>query len=236
MKTDSPFYTHALEVLKQSELFGQLNESILKEMLASFQRETWKKRSIVMEPEQTVLKFYVIMSGRVKVTRSNPVTGREFTLSLLGPGDGFDVVSLLDSRQHSVSFETLDDFEALCAPINTVHYWIEDHPEFNRAFFPYLGKQVRKYSNLACDLALQNTGIRLAKLFLQNTDIVNPHQRLHLISDLSNEEIANMIGSVRVVVNRYMQNFKKDNIITAQRGRLAVKDLHALAELSGING
>ncbi|GBE03960.1 MAG TPA: cyclic nucleotide-binding domain-containing protein [Nitrospirae bacterium] len=77
-----------------------------------------------MEPEQTIKQFFVIISGRVKVERVNSDTGREFTLFMMGPGDGFDVLPLLDGRKHNVSFMAVDDLEALSAPFDRIHDWI----------------------------------------------------------------------------------------------------------------
>ncbi|MEC4675528.1 MAG: Crp/Fnr family transcriptional regulator [Nitrospirota bacterium] len=230
MKPDSPFYENTLKTLKQSELFGGLDEAVVQDMLLMFRRQTWLRKSIVMEPEETIREFFVIISGRVKVTRINPDTGKEFILFLMGPGDGFDVIPLLNGKAHNVSFVAMDDLEALTTPFKTIHDWIERHPEFNRAFLPYLGKQIRQISNLAFDLALHDTGTRLIKLFLQHTVQSNPRPRLNLINDLSNEELASMIGSVRVVVSRYLQKLKKEGIIIARRGNLEIKDLHALVE------
>ncbi|MEC4684920.1 MAG: Crp/Fnr family transcriptional regulator [Nitrospirota bacterium] len=230
MKPDSPFYDHTLKELRQSELFGRLDQAVVQEMLLSFQRETWPKKSTVMHPEQTIRRFYVIISGRVKMTRVNPDTGKEFTIFLLGSGDGFDVVSLLDGKKHNVSVIAMDDIEVLTAPFDTIHSWIEGHPAFNREFLPYIGKLIRQLTNLASDLALHDTGTRLVKLFLQHTVPGNPHPRLRLIHDLSNEDLASMIGSVRAVVNRYLQKLREEGTIIARRGSLEIKDLHALVE------
>ena len=230
MKPDSPFYDHTLTALSQSELFGRLDEAVIQEMLLSFQRETWPKKSIVMHPEQTIRRFYVIISGRVKMTRVNPDTGKEFTIFLLGAGDGFDVISLLDGKKHNVSIIAMDNIEVLTTPFNTIHKWIEEHPSFNREFLPYIGKLIRQLTNLASDLALHDTGTRLVKLFLQHAVPGNPHPRLRLIHDLSNEDLAGMIGSVRAVVNRYLQKLREEGTIIARRGSLEIKDLHALVE------
>ncbi|OQX58508.1 MAG: hypothetical protein B5M52_05360, partial [Helicobacteraceae bacterium 4484_230] len=51
-----------------------------------------------------------------------------------------------------------------------------------------------------------------------------------LINDLSHEALAQMIGSVRKVVNLNIQELKKEGIIDASRGNLSVKDLQALLE------
>ena len=228
MKPDSPFYLRTLKILKRSDLFGRLKESVIQDMLASFQRETLPQKCVVMKKEETTQWFYVLISGRVKVTRSNPDTGREFTLFLLAPGDGFDVVPLLDGRKHNVSVVALDDIEALSASFDTIHRWIDRHTEFNRAFLPYIGKQIRTLANLASDQVLYDTSTRLIKLFLEHTTDDTPRPKLKLIHDLSHEELAFMIGSVRVVVNRHLQKLKDEGIILVNRGNLEVKSLHAL--------
>ena len=78
---------------------------------------------------------------------------------------------------------------------------------------------MRQIANLTFDLALEDTGTRLMKLFLKHTVQNNPYPNLKLINDLSNEELAGMIGTVRVVVNRYMQKLKEEGIIDAHRGQ-----------------
>jgi len=77
VKPDSPFYANTLKTLKQSELFGGLDEAVVQDMLLMFRRQTWLRKSIVMEPEETIREFFVIISGRVKVTRTNPDTGKD---------------------------------------------------------------------------------------------------------------------------------------------------------------
>lgn len=234
MRPDSPFYLQSFEVLKKSALFSRLDEDVLKEMFLIFRHQEWEKKQVVMEPAQTVERFFVLVTGRVKVVRANPATGREFTLFLFGSGDCFDVVSLLDGKEHDVYVVAMDDLSVLSAPIDTVRDWINKHPEFNRSFLPCLGKQMRVLTELASDVALHDTEIRLAKLILRhidheyNEDSDNVPSRLKLIKDLSHEELASMIGSARAVVNRHLQKLKQEGIMIAHRGYLEIKDLHAL--------
>jgi hypothetical protein len=69
---------------------------------------------------------------------------------------------------------------------------------------PYLGKPIRTLEELASDLSLHDTATRLAKLILRHVDHENQPPELKLINDVSNKELASMIGSVRVVVNRHL--------------------------------
>jgi CRP-like cAMP-binding protein len=233
MKPDSPYYSHYLEVLSRSPLFRNLDEKTIQDMLLSFQRKTWGKNSVSTDTIKTSKRFYVLLSGRLKVSRTNPETGREQTIFLLGPGDVFDIICLLDGKAHDVDTSAMDDLEVLSAPLDEVRDWIERHPKFNNTFLRYLGKQVRQLEELATDLSFYDTWTRLVKLIVNHLDPDHP-PKLRLISDLSHEDLASMIGSVRVVVNRHIQNLKREGILKTGRKFLEITDLDKL--LSKIEG
>ena len=228
MRTDSPFYSHCFDVLHGSPLFADHSETTLQGLLLSFHRETWKNNAPAMSGSQTLEFFYLLIAGRLKVSRINPDTGRELTIFLLGPGDVFDVICLLDPKKHEVITTALDDLEVLCAPLTEAREWIRKHPEFNRTLLPYLGKHMLALEELAADLSLHDTATRLSKLILRHVDHEDQQQELNLINDLSNEELASMIGSVRVVVNRHLNKLKKEGVLETSRKHMRVKNLHSL--------
>ncbi len=213
--------------LRKSPLFEPLAESLLVDMLRHFRRETWRKGRCSPSSE-TEKRFYVILSGRLKMGRINPETGRMVTLFLLKPGDVFDVISLLNGKPHRSTLEAIDDLELLSAGVEEVRRWIELHPQFNRGFLPYLGWQMRQLADLAGDLALHDTETRLARLILRHLDPDGPANSLHLIHDLSHEALGEMIGTVRVVVNRQLQHWQREGVILARRGRLEIQEIEAL--------
>jgi CRP-like cAMP-binding protein len=234
MKPESPFYEHCVGVLKDSLLFSALDEPTLQTMLSIYRRETWVKGAR-FPPKQATEFFTVVISGRLELTRINPETGRQITLFTLAAGDAFDVVTLLDGREHDIQPVALDPLEVILAPLEAVRQWVETQPTFNRAFLPYLGEKVRELENLSADLALYETVKRLALLILQQATPDPPvndkgHKRPPLINTLSDEAMARMIGSVRVVVNRHIQDFVQLGLISTTRGRLVVRDLEKLRE------
>ena len=68
-------------------------------------------------------RFYVISEGRFKVVSTCPNEGRELSLLLLAPGDGFEAIGLLDDAPHDVRAVALDDFELLEVPSATLLAW-----------------------------------------------------------------------------------------------------------------
>ena len=234
MKPESPFYKHCVGVLKNSILFADLDALTLQRMIEIYRRETWTKGAH-LPPNHATGLFTVIISGRVELARTNPDTGRQVTLFTLGPGDAFDVITLLDGNEHDIDPVALETLETLTAPLARVRTWIQTHPEFNRAFLPYMGEQFRHLENLSADLALHDTVTRLAMLILKQA---TPEPRMDreglvrapMINTLSDEVMARMIGSVRVVVNRHIQDFKRMGLISTSRGQLVVRDLEKLHE------
>ncbi len=215
-------------ILQNSDLFQFIDDDTLYDMLDSFQRENWAKRRTV-DAEEVQSRFHVILKGRMQMIRINEDTGRMVTLFLLGPGDIFDVQYLLMGKPFDGVLEARDDLELLSLPMDEARQWIREHPDFNRAFLGYLGKQLASLSELAGDLALHDTETRLAKLLLRHLD--HDQQGGHnitLINDLSHEVIAEMIGSVRAVVNRQLQHWRKKGVIELTHGHIEVNRLEDL--------
>jgi CRP/FNR family transcriptional regulator, cyclic AMP receptor protein len=218
------------ELLAASPLFAGLNRNTLKEMAGALTLESWPKDVQLQARDSPTGRFLILVRGRVKITRSNARTGRELTLWLLGPGDGFDVVTLLDGEPHSVSAWTLDEVQTLSAPVSVFREWIERFPALRLAIHRYVARQLRELTDLASDLALHDTMTRLARLLLRHFDTPERGNaaRLDLIRNLPQEELATLIGSVRVVVSRLLAELKREAIVELHNGALRVADLKRL--------
>jgi len=235
MKMDMAYYAHCKARLAGSPLFAGLSDGLMDSMLGMFRRDNWR-RGVQLDPSIFQQRLYLLIDGRVEVTRINPQTGRSITLFLLGPGDGIDMITLLNERPHDITPVALEDVSLISVPLVEARAWLEKHPEFNRNFLPYLGDQMRKLEDLATDLALHDTMTRLARLILR---YVKPAQAghgvgsgrcLHLINDLHDESLARMVGSVRQVVNRHLQHWRKQGILRKRHFQTVVSDLEALQE------
>ncbi len=232
MKKDTDFYYCCKNILAHSPLFSGLSTALIDNMLLMYRRDTWR-RGVQLDHEIFQQRFYLLISGRVEVMRINPQTGRSLTLSILGPGDGIDMVTLLNTDLHEIEPVAMEDIELISVPIHTAREWINQHPEFNRNFLPYLGDQMRKMEDLATDLALYDTMTRLARLILrhvvpQHPCSSNKPPRLRLIHDLHDEALARMVGSVRQVVNRHLQHWRKHGVLHKRKFQIEISDLEAL--------
>lgn len=90
MSIDPSYYKVYAQKLLRSELFAHLSEKTLFEMMPSFVYHRWGKNSHPIYSDHTKHFVYILLSGRIKVSKIDVQTGREFTLFILSNGDLLD--------------------------------------------------------------------------------------------------------------------------------------------------
>ncbi len=214
---------------KHLELLDNTNKTFEEEFYKYAKPFKYEKGSSPFYPDDLLKYFYVVVDGRVKTYQINFQTNKEQTIFIYKRGDMFDVISLLDSKPHEVVYEVIEDAHVLRLPIERVRYWLENDATFNKKFFPYLAAHMRYTEELATELALYDTKERFLNLLVQN---LNPNNRFRyqLLRNLSNSEIAKLLGTVRHVIERSIKQLKADNIIETSRRNIKVKNLQKLLE------
>jgi len=214
---------------KHLELLDNTNKTFEEEFYKYAKPFEYKKGSSPFYPDDLLKYFYVIVDGRIKTYQINFQTNKEQTIFIYKRGDMFDVISLLDGKPHEVIYEVIENAHVLRLPIERVRYWLENDATFNKKFFPYLATNMRYTEELATELALYDTKERFLNLLVQN---LNPNNRFRyqLLQNLSNSEIAKLLGTVRHVIERSIKQLKADNIIETTRRNIKVKNLQKLLE------
>ena len=237
MKNSLPLYNTYRFRLSKSELFKGLPSDVLDDMLSHFRFETWNEGTH-HDSQLATERFYILLEGRMEITKINPVTGKQLTLAILSQGDVYDVLSLMDGKVHKVIPVALDNIKLFSASINEVRDWITIHPDFNKNFIPYLSQRIRAKEALTVDLGLYDTPTRLARLVMRYASREKSAKKLAtssdidvtLLHDLSNEALAKMISSARQVVNRHLQAMKKEGVLHFKNHHLLVKNLEKLKD------
>ncbi len=155
-------------------------------------------------------------------------SGKEQTVYLMGRGDMYDTVVLLDGKPHELMNEVLEAGEALRLPISKVREWMYKYPIFGEIILKYVAAQVRHVEELATDLTLLDTRERLLKLIVRNLE--SGEKGRNMLEGLSHAEIAKLIGTVRHVVDRHIKQLKEEGILEAGRRKIALKSMEKLQE------
>ncbi|MGB8705831.1 MAG: Crp/Fnr family transcriptional regulator, partial [Gillisia sp.] len=192
--------------LEQCTLLKGMKNEVLDEFLSKFHEEKWPKKTCILNNERFCNNFYIILEGRLKMYLINVVSGKEITLFIFTKNDVFDLLCFVDGSRHDVFYECLDEVTVLGIPMKELREWLDKHPECYKEFLPYAGKHLRNMENFVSDIVFKNVSTRLVKLFLRNVN--QGTKALEFINDLSNTEIANLVGSSGAVVNRNLQKLK----------------------------
>ena len=211
------------------ELLDNLTHSFEDEFYKYAKTKEYKKGSSPFYSDELLKHFYIIVDGRVKSYQVNLENAKEQTIFIYKRGDMFDVISLLDNKPHEIIYEVLEDCKILELPIQRVRYWLENDKTFNKKFFPYLAAQMRHTEELATELSIYDTKDRLINLLIEN---LNPENKFkyNLLQNLSNSEIAKLLGTVRHVIERTLKQLKDDGIIQTSRKNIIVTNFKKLLD------
>ncbi|MBI1195582.1 MAG: helix-turn-helix domain-containing protein [Gammaproteobacteria bacterium] len=217
------------QILQKSPLFVGVDEGFIQSVLPVMQRETLPRGYLINSGAEFHDRFHILLNGRVKVGRHHADSGREMTLFLLGPGDGFNILSVLDQAdRHDLQMRTLDKVEILWVSVERWMAWMEESAALRTATANVAATMIQHLCELASELALDSTMTRLVRLLLRHID--TPDLEFNLIHHLSQEELANMIGTVRPVIARLLSELRREGVLELDDGTLHITDVQRLLE------
>ncbi|GAA5131271.1 Crp/Fnr family transcriptional regulator [Thalassotalea piscium] len=223
-------------LVKQANLFSDLPAKLIEDFQQEFQLNEWHKDDYI-NSDILMERFFVVIDGQLEIKQSNPDTGREATLDMLYAGDCFDLIVLFDDQPHDVIISPLTTVKLLSVKLATMRHWLWTYPEFNKQFMPYLAKKMREKEQQASSLVLNDVATRLSRIILQHINKIKfyngtkeDEHHHHLVNGLNDETLARMTGSVRQVINKQLQLWKKEGTIDKKRNQLMIKDLEALEQ------
>ena len=224
------------DLLQCSSFISNIDSKTLQNMLPEMTREKWPRGYYFTTNDTLNQRFYILLRGRVKIGKHHLNNGRELTLFLLGPGDGFNIMALIDKEGNSFQLTTLDEVEVLSASVKQWKKWMDQYPVVRELVEEYASVHIQQLSDLASELALDSTMTRLVQLLLRHYDIQQMPIACNLIKGLSQEELAHLVGSVRPVVARMLGDLRRRGLINiAKNGELNILNKQGLLKIVNKN-
>jgi CRP-like cAMP-binding protein len=176
--------------------------------------------------------FFILVKGSVSVCRIAP-DGRETILSILKEGDFFGEMSMFDSSLRSASIKTLTDVEVGAIRQGDFLILLDRNPRIGTALVIALSDRLRAANALIAATTSQDIRARLASLLLNLADQfgerVDNGTRITL--RLTNQEMANMIGTTRETVNRTLNRFWDDRLVDMRTAHVVIVEPDRLRAL-----
>jgi CRP/FNR family transcriptional regulator, cyclic AMP receptor protein len=208
--------------LRRVPLFQSLNEAQL-DVLAtgSLRRNYPRGRTIVAEGEPSQ-SLYILLSGRAKVQRSDS-EGKEVILAVIGPGEFFGEMSLIDDSPRSASVITLESSDFMAINKDNFKAMLLQNNDIGMQIMRGLVRRLREADKKIETLALLDVYGRVARVLLDFSEVVNGERIVK--ARLPRQEIAKMIGASREMVSRVMKGLEIDGyIVPMSEGRLVLRE------------
>lgn len=208
--------------LKRVPLFSGLTDSQIERLAAGSVRRNFPKgRTIVAEGEPSQ-SLYILLSGRAKVQRSD-TEGKEVILSVLGSGECFGEMSLIDEAPRSASVITLESSDFMSIAKESFKAVLMTSPEISLRIMKGLVKRLREADKKIETLALLDVYGRVARVLLDFSEPVGNDRIVK--NKLPRQEIAKMIGASREMVSRVMKGLETEGYIAAMpEGKIMLRE------------
>ncbi len=215
--------------LKKTFFFSQMDDAFFEMAALHFQQISLQK-SATIDSEETLKYFYVIIEGNLKTSYLNPENARSITPFLLGEYEVFDIVPVVDKKENMIDYIALDSCMLLKIEAHYIRSWIEKYPQLNTNLLQCLAKKFREIEDFSRSLVFYDTKTRLANLLLKHAIKEQENSSSKITKKLSHETLSEMIGSVRSIVTRDLQELKREGIILDKRATIIVNNLKKLKE------
>lgn len=181
--------------------------------------------------------LYIVVKGKVKIAHSTP-EGQEAFLAILGAGDFFGELALLDDSPRSATAEALAPTDTLTLHREDFIRYIRNNPDFSLHVLQTMAHHIRRLNNQISDIFFLDLPGRLARTLLQ---LAEQHGRpsdngLVIELSLTQTDLAEMTGATRVSVNKALGRFRRAKWIKTQGRRFTILDQEALVNLIQISG
>jgi CRP/FNR family transcriptional regulator len=221
--------TRSSQLLHSVSYLSKLPAPTLAALAAIAIERHYPAGSTIFWEGEPVVGLFVIGEGYVKICRHS-AEGREHILHLLHAGETFNDVAAMDGGVNPASAIAYTDATVWTIPRTDLMRVAEQHPVLAWALAESMARRARFLVQKVEDLSMRSVKARLARLLLEQA-VQNEAEALPRM--LTQEEMANQLGTVREMVGRALRSLADDGVIAFDRHRITILDAERLAYESG---
>ena len=218
--------------LKYVPIFSELDDDTLEKISKLGIRKSFFKDSVVLFEHETGTALFVIVDGKVKVSRVSD-DGKEVILTILGESDFFGEMAILDGLSRSANVTAMEDSELFIIQRSEFLELLNVHPEVSIALLQELTQRLRSADMKIKSLSLKDAEGKVATVILQLADDVGKiKQGTVEIEKLPfQHDLANMAGTSRETISRTLHTFAKKGLVELDGAKLRIMNYEKFKEL-----
>ena len=217
------------DILRKVPLFGSLAPPDLERVAGISRERSYPRNSVILFEDDPGDALYVVADGQVKVVLIGE-DGREVILSVMGPGEFFGEMALIDDEPRSAHVIAMEDSGLLVIRREDFQDLLKQTPGIGLVLLRELSRRLRRVDEKVGSLVLLDVNGRVAQLLLELADEAGSDR---ITRRLTHHTIAQMIGSSRETVSRTMRELVDKGSITVSRREIQIRDRAALEASAG---
>ena len=218
------------QILAGASLFQRVERSPVTALTKQLQRVDFPPGHVIFAEGEPGDRLYIIISGKVKIGRRCH-DGRENLLSIMGPSDMFGELSIFDPGPRTSSATTITEVRAVSMDRDALRAWIAVRPEIADRLLRVLARRLRRTNSNLTDLIFIDVSGRVAKKLLGLAQRFGTREggAMRVTHDLTQEELAQLVGASRETVNKALSDFAQRGWIQMEGKSLLICDSEGLA-------
>jgi CRP/FNR family transcriptional regulator, cyclic AMP receptor protein len=228
----SPTYEEKRQILEGHLLFERLSPNEIDTLLKFSHVEQYRAGREIYAKGSLGDSMMAVLRGTVKMTSVSP-EGKEIVLNMMGPGEIFGEIALLDGGERSADAVARTDCELLVLLRRDFMPILERHADICILLLKILCQRLRQTSEQVEDVLFRHLESRLAKALLHLFESASMHSIDGSSNDLhlSQRELGNIAGGSRESVNKTLQSWHRAGLIRLGKSSIVILDLAAIERL-----
>ncbi len=202
------------EIKKQFQLSGRLKEELYRHGI----QKNYPAGSVIINENSYIRSIPIVTSGLLKVIRTED-DGREILLYYIKAGESC-IMSFLGGMHNETSkirAEVEEDVEILFLPVEKVSRFIKEYPEWLDYIFRLYHKRFEELLEIVNAIAFKKVDERLLELLKKKSSLSGSSS-----VSVTHEQLANELGTARVVVSRLLKKLEEDGKVELGRNKITL--------------
>ena len=174
--------------------------------------------SVILNENAYIRSIPIVTKGMMRVIRTEP-DGREILLYYIKAGESCIMSFLggIHNETSKVKAEVEEDAEILFLPMDKVALFIKEYPQWLDYIFRLYHKRFEELLEIINAIAFKKVDERLLALLKKKSELTGSP-----VLTVTHEQLANELGTARVVVSRLLKQLEEDGILQLGRNKISL--------------
>lgn len=219
--------------IRSLPVFHRMSDADLDNLLGCAAVRRVPQGEAVFEQGQAATSFYLLLSGRLKVTQVTD-DGQQIIVRMVHPGDLFGFARALQRVDYPARATAVAESQVLSWPNELWPQFVEQNAQLAANAIQTIGKQLEEAHTRIREMSTEEVERRIAHVVLRLSERAGRKEEggIQINFPISRQDIAQMTGTTLHTVSRILSAWETRGLVEGGRQKLLIRDLKKLALLA----